>query len=364
MDIEYQQKQLKILYKRIYEEVFKLDLYSQPLSLTYQGKTNFSTSYGMIMTFITMFLILFVIIDTLFYGQAFVKYEFSSATPSSLTIQFPDQMAFYFYFENNKTNLVDIFDIKFYTLNYNQSGNNYNGPYKLNNDFGQSLVPCNENSYWNKKENKSHVSALCFPSITQTYTITDIYMSAFQFKFSNKTPTYINENEISLDSLMINYNDIKNDFDRTYINKKLRFDNQTNFQYTTLSISKTTQYSGYFNILKETYNYYLKGDMDIFNSSSSDNTSVLSLQLNLISQTDETYISNVIWLNSISIIAGYMFLLYSAVKFCVTKCANVKLYESIANQTFNLIAPEIKNKLLESEKTLKDKLTSKLILII
>ena len=81
--IEFQQRQLKMLYRRLYDEVFQLDLYSQPLSLTYQGKTNYSTTYGIVMTIITFCLILFVIVDTLVYGESSYLFDYKEPVNAS-----------------------------------------------------------------------------------------------------------------------------------------------------------------------------------------------------------------------------------------------------------------------------------------
>ena len=75
-----------MLYRRLYEKVFQLDFYSQPLSLTYQGKSNFSTPYGIVMTIITFCLILFVIIDTFVYWDNLYTFEY--AEPLNTTVSF------------------------------------------------------------------------------------------------------------------------------------------------------------------------------------------------------------------------------------------------------------------------------------
>ena len=114
MDLEYQQKQLKILYRKIYDEVFKLDLYSQPLSLTYKGKTNFSTTYGMTMTVITLSVILVVIIDTLFFGDSFQIFPFQSSLlpQTSFNIDVVNDMGTYFIFEYNSSFNVKSINIR------------------------------------------------------------------------------------------------------------------------------------------------------------------------------------------------------------------------------------------------------------
>lgn len=130
-------------------------------------------------------------------------------------------------------------------------------------------------------------------------------------------------------------------------------------------------YSGYFNALTESQNYYLNPIVDLYENNvkplktyiDQDKNITLAyiffLELNLPISIYQTYNQKTNYLNSIAIIAGYMFLFYSTVKFCVTKCATFKLNESIANDTFNLIAPNMKDVLLESEKTIKDNLISK-----
>src|SRR5689334_22202653 len=92
--IEYQKRQLKILYRKIYDELLKLDLYAQPLSLTYKGKNNYSTVYGVVMTIITFCLVMIVIIDTLVFGQTstYFQYDSSMGVSTTLNIDFSKEI--------------------------------------------------------------------------------------------------------------------------------------------------------------------------------------------------------------------------------------------------------------------------------
>jgi hypothetical protein len=90
MALEVQKRNNTKLTKILYDLMFKLDFYSQPLSLTYNGKTNFSTKYGVIMTFFTFIYLFFVITDNLFLANKTdsFSYQSSLSTSESLILDF------------------------------------------------------------------------------------------------------------------------------------------------------------------------------------------------------------------------------------------------------------------------------------
>ena len=79
MSSETQIRNNRKITKILYDLMFKLDFYSQPLSLTYNGKTNFSTKYGVIMTFFTFIYMFFVITDNLFLANKSDSFSYQSS---------------------------------------------------------------------------------------------------------------------------------------------------------------------------------------------------------------------------------------------------------------------------------------------
>lgn len=178
---------------------------------------------------------------------------------------------------------------------------------------------------------------------------TDLITGGYLLKVWSNEKTYSNST----------YYDIITSFN----NVNLTINPQLNAYFTNLGFKKTTIYSGYFDIRSEYRNYYFTStfkanQIEKVTKGKNNETLILNLEINLPVNVDELFYQNENQINSVSIIAGYMFLFYSVVRICVKKCADFKLYESICNETFNLISPDKMGDLIDSDKAMKEKLIS------
>ncbi len=212
--------------------------------------------------------------------------------------------------------------------------------------------------------------ALCITSTSdKTIYVSNIYNSRFYITLKNNPKTSLIDLITGGYKIKV-WNTDKIYYNMTYYNVIANFNSmnlsiiqQQNTYYTTLVFKKTTIYSGYFNIRSEYRNYVLSktfypNQIERVTKGANSDPLILNLEIILPINVEEIYYQNENMLNSISIIAGYIFLVYSVINICIKKCADFKLYESINNQVFNPISPLKVNELLDSEKATKEKISS------
>jgi hypothetical protein len=89
-----------------------------------------------------------------------------------------------------------------------------------------------------------------------------------------------------------------------------------------------------------------------------DNSATAVLTIFIPTRVQDYYFQSYIFFDSISLIIGWIFIFSTVVGFFVSKCAKIKLYESIGNSVFNWIHPQNKIGIINREKEVKELMNS------